>query len=273
MPILEQGCRTCSCTRINAEVFRTQAVFLGTREECSAWIDCDVHTLEVLDGGWEIQRSSDESSCGAGRLDAFRGTVAHFEAGAVIRDLQGIPEPVRELLRECIRGIVQAETYLTEERGYASPEEQDDEFIRLYGTGCRFYAHPDDKSLPWSVYIGKYRRVEGLFHRYKSYTVDRQLDGLARISGTFCDSFHEIYLEVAVNPADGLIRSAIAQFLRAPGSPCFYCEKHAEALSGKQVTLSKRELGALLGGDEGCSHLVDLAGEMFAAAGRIVTES
>lgn len=273
MAIWEQGMRTCSCTRIGKDVLQIRSVFLSTKEECSAWMDCDVHSFQVLDGGWEIQRTMGEIPCASGNLDVFCGTEAHFEAGLVIRDLPGVPEPIKELLRECVRGIVQAESYLTEERGYASPEEQDAEFTRLYGKGCRFYAYPDAADVPWSVFIGSYRRKEGLFHRYKSYVVSGQEKGIFQVSGTFCDSFHEIHLEFAVNSEEGCIQEARAEFLRAPGRPCFDCAGHAEKLSGMQASISKRELGALLGGAEGCSHLVDLAGEIFGVVDRLIGKS
>ncbi|MDL2275053.1 DUF2889 domain-containing protein [Desulfosarcina sp. OttesenSCG-928-G10] len=273
MTVVEQGCRTCDCTRISKTTLRIRSVFLSTQEEGSAWMDCDVHTFKVLDGGWEIQRTVDETPCGAGNLDAFCGTIAYFEAGAVIRDLPGVPEPARELLRECVRGIIQAESYLTTERGYGSLGGYDAAFARMYANQCRFYAYPDDTSPPWSVYIGSYRRTEGLFHRRKAYVIDRQTDDCMRVSGTFCDSFHEIHMDLALSPTGGQIQTATAQFLRSPGPPCSYCVRHAATLPGKSVaTLSKRELGALLGGAEGCAHMVDIAGEMVAAAGRIVAE-
>ncbi|MCR4400755.1 MAG: hypothetical protein NUV35_07820, partial [Syntrophomonadaceae bacterium] len=213
------------------------------------WLVAEIPTLHVEEAGWEVNRSPDDAP---GRYDApqLTGCVAYLDAGPVLRRLLGEPQQAmgRELLSECIRGIVQAETFFIRERGFESGDAYDAFWDRMYAGSCRYYSHPEQVERPWSEYVGSAPRGLNLYNR--SITTSGRLDddGRFMVAGAFVDTFHELGVRVIMDRAGRVARAAGA-FVRAPDRICFTTVEHLAALTGRDFpSLTKKELGIMAGG-------------------------
>lgn len=98
-----------------------------------------------------------------------------------------------------------------------------------------------------------------IFNRFKNSQVELIDDNTLKVISTMCDSYHEIIVTLKVNISDANIIEASAQFLRQPNLMCKETAKFIEKLVG--VSLGKgitKNAIALIGGNSGCTHIVDL---------------
>lgn len=101
-----------------------------------------------------------------------------------------------------------------------------------------------------------------LFNR--SITVNVQTDDhkLARVSGVFLDSHHELCLNLTVDLENATVTTATAELRRTPHPDCGEVEKQVQQLVGFKLTHGvRKKIQAAVGQEAGCTHLSDLTME------------
>lgn len=230
--------------------------------EAVAWINVDVKTLQISRAGWALYRSP-EHAAGIFDLPQLNGVEAYITGGPALKKRLGAPEQEipRELIAECFRGVLQAETFFFMERGFQSAKQYDD-FCEQNSIGaCRYYSHLEQTEKQWTEWVETTERSYNLFNRSKTVDLQQQQSDL-QITACFMDSFHHLSILIVVNK-DGVIQKAQADFITAPDKICFQNSEHLAKFIGiKLSTLTKKDIAVLAGGAEGCNHLVDLIYEV-----------
>jgi len=239
-----------------------ECTLLSNDNEAVAWIDASVQTLKICRAGWANYRSP-ANEAGIFNLPELIGTEAYITGGPALKKVLGTPglEIPYELIGECFRGVLQAETFFFMERGFQSAKQYDD-FCEQNSLGaCRFYSHLDLTEKQWMEWVDTTERSYNLFNRSKTVTIEQQ-QANRTITASFMDSFHHlgIHLEIDQN---GSVLSAHGNFINAPDPICYKNHEHLDKLIGMNPgQMSKKEIAVLAGGAEGCNHLVDLIYEI-----------
>lgn len=193
------------------------------------------------------------------KIPALVGKEAYLGAGNALKGaLAGQSELVSDLFKETVKGIIQAETFLYSERGFASAAEYDEHWNRIYFESCRYYSNLDRVTCQWDEHVGPAgRNRKGLlFVRAKTYSLCGSDDGKYTVTGIFKDSFHEMS---AVLNFNGLMAECGGDIVRVPDAVCKEAAVYLPLLAGTDpITVTKKELALLLGGGQGCVHLQDL---------------
>ncbi len=93
------------------------------------------------------------------------------------------------------------------------------------------------------------------FKRDISYRVFRREDTIV-LTATMKDVFHDIFLEICVNPEDMRICSALVNFLKQPTDFCQQIDRAMTELVGTVIGKGlNRKLTDLFGGGEGCGNI------------------
>ncbi len=192
-------------------------------------------------------------------VEGLSGIKAYF---GVKRELKQAFEKMNEplaapLFAETIRGIIQAETYLLRERGFASIDDYSDYWQRMYRGSCRYYSNLDRADSSWGDYAGDVSRQGYVFLRFKTYFLYLTAPDQYLVIGSINDTFHE--MNVSLTISRGRVLEAKGNMLRVPHDICCESTEFFAALAGTEIApLSKKSISALLGGTQGCVHLVDM---------------
>lgn len=260
----------CSIARISENELLAQCVVLSTNQEAAAWISAGVDSFIIKDAGWARYRSP-EGAVPYTELPELSGIEAYLKAGPEIKKaLAGkVPEVARELLNECVRGIVQAETFLIKERGFSDEAAYTEFWDVMYINSCYHFSHLAEREVLWMDYVGYSERSFNLFNRVHNVTIHQEKDNSYYIPATFIDSFHELGIRLWV-AGDGLITKAEADFTRCPDITCTRITNNIKKLIGMKLPgQSKKDLAALVGGPQGCSHMADIVFSASQALGNI----
>ena len=247
-----------SVNRLDAGRLVAQCLLVSTGYEAVATIEAATDSFVIRQADWKVYRSPKAVLNGGGLATALVGTEAYLGAGAALRAVAETAGPLpKELLAECVKGIIQAETYLFSERGFASSDAYEAYWKTRYLNSCRLYSNLERVTHSWYKHVATRDWGDSLFNRFKTAVVKRREDDSLLVSGGFIDSFHE--LAAALTVADGVVTDCAGGFLRAPDPVCRENEAHFAALTGRQLdSLTTREIGGVAGGAAGCSHLADL---------------
>ncbi|MEQ8174200.1 MAG: DUF2889 domain-containing protein [Syntrophomonadaceae bacterium] len=245
--------------RISEQELKAECVVLSTNRESRGWLITDVQGLKISQAGWADYRKAG-GSARSGNIPKLIGVEAFLDAGPHLK--RALPsreqEPIRDLISECIRGLVQAETFFFRERGYLSAAQYDSYWEEMYLNGCYYYSHLDEVEKPWLDYVGYTQRSANLFNRVHSLVIHREPNGCYSLNASFIDSFHELGVRLGMD-TDGIILLSEASYNRAPDKICWYNTRHLKKLLGlRLLDLSKKDLASLAGGAQGCNHLVDI---------------
>jgi hypothetical protein len=224
----------------------------------------------VKTADWEIYRSPASKLNGGDQATPLIGAEAYLGAAAALKAVgQAAGRLPQAILAECVKGIIQAETYLFTERGFASAKEYEDSWQDSYAGSCRLYTNAHRKTVKWHEHVADRKWGNRLFTRFKTAALCQAAAGVI-VNGAFSDSFHE--LGISFNMKEGIILDCTGGFVRAPDPICCENRDHLGVLNGLAVEqLTKRELGKYCGGSEGCSHLVDLLGHMITTIKQVDT--
>lgn len=235
-----------------------QSTLLSTGYEAVARIKAATADYMIKEARWDVYRSPEGRQNGGRDVAALQGVEAYFQAGAALRAVGKTEGDLpRDMLAESVRGIIQAETYLVEDRGFPSTEDYEAFWKENFGNSCRLYSNPALISQTWYEYIADRKWGDVLFNRSKTAIVRQQEGTTLYASGGFSDSFHELGVKLTLQ--EGLVTLCSGEFLRAPDPICRENMTHLAQLKGKAVTsLTKQEIGMVAGGSQGCHHLVDL---------------
>ncbi|NLV15752.1 MAG: DUF2889 domain-containing protein [Syntrophomonadaceae bacterium] len=248
-----------------------QSVYLSTSIEAIGMVRADVSSFMINGAEWEIYRSPDNLLNELADVPELKGTEAFLNVGQALRDVigdrgGGLP---RELLAECIRGLIQAETFVYQERGYSSPEAYDNYWEELSADYCRYFTNLDKVEKHWRDHVGPFERGRSLYNRCKKSEVWVGQDGRISSGGSFIDSYHELCVQIRID-SRGVIEECQGNFLRAPDRICFENADNLNIMIGQNLAdLSKRQIGGDLGGPQGCFHLVDLVYDIGQAVNEV----
>ncbi|MFZ5650695.1 MAG: DUF2889 domain-containing protein [Bacillota bacterium] len=252
------------------ETLSARTCFLSSGIECAATLTTDIGTFSIQRALWEVYRGPDGASCA--EIDGLKGVEAYFRSGELLRDavLKKYGQKAHSLVSEAVRGIIQAETFLTCERGYESAESYDRYWSNMYINTCRYYSNLDRVTSRWSDHISGQERFNGsLYNKFKAVSVSDCGDTY-HVGASLSDSFHEVGMNITLDKYTRAVLSANCRLLRAPDAVCFESGGYSQKLVGvKPGSLSKRDVAGLLGGGQGCVHIIDLCHDVFTVLGRL----
>jgi len=240
-----------------------ETTYCGSDKELAARMIVDPDTFTVHRAWWEIYRAPGYDSPHRFEIKALEGMKAYFGCGKDLNNAlepQGISE-ARDLFAEGVRGVVQAETFLWQYRGFSDAKEYENYWYELFDSGCRYYSNTDRVSRSWYEHVGYSERNGALFNRFKNQAL--YLDqNTWLLKGHFVDSFHSVALEMELEKNSDKVLKAKGEILRAPDRVCMEAASFATNLEQKQLLdMSKKEIAQILGSENGCVHLIDLAAD------------
>lgn len=99
-----------------------------------------------------------------------------------------------------------------------------------------------------------------VFTRTKHITCDTTADNILETRSGLLDTVHEIELLITTDIAKREIIKASALIIRAPYLICAEAARRAEDLAGLKIDQNRisSRIVELVGGPEGCAHLIDL---------------
>jgi hypothetical protein len=250
-----------SNTRISqSDKIVAEAVLLSSDTEMVARLVAAADTFLIEQAKWEILRQGAAYAPQSATVPALLGVEAYFGIAPAL--LRAFPDKSldvqRDLFVECIKAILQSETYLYTKRGFIDGQAYQDNWDISHPNSCRYYSHLDIVENRWLDHIGLEPRASNIFHRHKNIAVWQISPEIIQATGSFLDSFHEIGVAIACEKT-GRIVSFEGKFLRAPDKLCFGTATLGENLVGKNVReLSRGEMNRCVGGAEGCAHLLDI---------------
>lgn len=246
--------------RENEQYLMAETSYLDSRIERRAVMRVETHSLKIVEAWLERLGRPGDMLEKREYIEGLKGVPAYLGSGSQLKKgMQDIEDELeRSLFNECVIGIVQAETFLFNERGYSSADEYSKSWEEFYAGSCRYYSNLDKIKLSWGDYIGPTGRKLNLFNRSKSQQLMRDDKGYLIINGSLIDSFHQVSSYLVLDQ-DMKVISAHGQLLRAPDKVCFDAATAMNNLIGKRLYgTSKKELANLLGAGQGCVHLIDL---------------
>ncbi|MDT8903271.1 DUF2889 domain-containing protein [Anaeroselena agilis] len=248
-----------------------RSTLLATGWEATASINAATATFIISDASWIVCRSPGAAHNGSRAVPALAGVAAGLGSGpalrAAAREEGDVPY---RLLVECVKGIIQSETYLFGERGFSDAETFEKSWKENYTGSCRRYSDRSYEGRSWYEHVANRAWSDLLFTRAKTAVVTEHTDGSADIAGSFTDSYHELDSRLSV--VGGVITAAQGAFLRAPDKICAESAAAVASLSGTPLaSLGREEVVRRVGGHLGCVHMADLITHMlqtFADTGR-----
>ncbi|HUW63274.1 MAG TPA: DUF2889 domain-containing protein [Spirochaetia bacterium] len=252
----------CMVTRPEKNLVQARTTYLTITMEAMASLDLDPGTLEIRKARWDIFRQEKERPVSR-PVPALHGLTAYFGSGpAMKKALTGLHPVAGGLFAETVRGIIQAETFLIAERNFACLEDYDEYWRENYRDSCRYYSNLDRVKADWACHVADQERTDVLFNRFKSAVWHRLPEDDFLISAAMADSFHNVGLTIRTTPGFTVVE-ARGRVRRAPDTVCKEAGSTVAGLAGTDLTKTdKRNIAAIMGGAQGCVHLIDLAGDV-----------
>ncbi len=251
--------------KTGADELVAQSTLLATGWEATATIRAAAATFAIAAARWDICRSPGGTQNGGRAVPALRGVEACLGSGPALRAAAGGEGDIPySLLAECVKGIIQAETYLFRERGFPDAATYEKSWKENYTGSCRRYSGSGYTGRDWYEHIADRAWSDLLFTRAKTAAITAAGDGTLTVAGSFVDSFHELGASLALR--DGAVTAATGGFLRAPDDICPGSTAALSRLVGTPLAaLDRKSITTRLGGPQGCVHLVDLVTHMLHA--------
>ncbi len=243
----------------------SKCVILDTTWEGEGIMALKLPSFEIQNAQWEIRYKGTSCYTHKEVLTDLIGCSGYIQGKKELKKLRSKKdgEKIKYTFEQCINGIIQGETFVYQERGFASQESYNDYWDILEENGCRMYsnAHPDD--LPWMTYAGPIDREQNLFNRFKRVNFVPSGEHL-HVNASFSDSYHELQLQLTLGKKDLEVLHCHLDFIRAPGHACFDNHVHCEKLVGSSLAkMTKRDLVQIFGGAQGCYHVVDIMLDVY----------
>lgn len=264
MAIIGQRNTFCTIDREKDQVF-AKAIILSKEFEASAWLAVGVSDYLIREAEWEISKAPSHIPLGKGTAADAIGIPANTGIGRALIHLTEANGGmlIKSLIFECVKGLMQAETYLFRERGYPDEAAYEAYWMDKESNGCMFYTHPQQDTSGWFEHVGPYLRTGNLFNRCKSYQLSIHGTDLT-LQGTFHDSYHEMAGEIRFDQETGTIAECSLSMFRAPGTSCLLTTAHSQSFVGQNIyALTRKQVVSQVGGANGCYHLTDLLADML----------
>ncbi|MDO9535504.1 MAG: DUF2889 domain-containing protein [Bacillota bacterium] len=250
-----------SSVRLEDKNLLSEVTYCGTDREVCARLIVDPKTFAVISAVWERYRTPEKAGYESVVLPQLDGMVAYLGCGGALREgLAPLHDSyATSFFAETVRGIVQAETFLVEERGYLSAQAYEEYWNKIYHNSCRYYSNLDRVSSGWYEHVGYHIRDGCLFNRMKSQSLYLKEDSYL-LNGHINDSFHGVALELELEKDSRRVRRAEGHLWRAPDPVCKESAALIKELEGiNLIGFSKKDIAGFLGNGSGCVHFIDLA--------------
>lgn len=237
--------------------------YMDNHIERRAGMEVEMSSLKII-GAWltRLGRAGNMAEETV-HVDSLKGVEAYLGSGRQMKAaLQNAGDELeRSLFNDCVIGVVQAETFFFDQRGYPDAEAYNDFWEKAYAGSCRYYSNLELVQSSWADFIGGSPRQADLFSRSKSQQLIKNQQGNQIIAGSLVDTFHQMASWLEFDAA-GKVRGASGQVLRAPDQVCRLAADLTENLVGLSLSgKSKKEVAELMGAGQGCIHLIDLVWE------------
>ena len=234
-----------------------ETVLISTGYEATGTAIADAGSFSIQDGLWHVYRSPGSAYNSSNQAAELIGVEASLSSGPALRAVEAVHGSLpRQLMAECIQGIIQSETYLYRYRGFATMKEYEHYWNTQNAGICWLYSNMGRKTVAWSEHTKDRHPGDCLFNRSKNVIVCGT-EGEYGVEGVFIDSFHE--LRVSFTTARGIITKASGSFQRSPDPVCREAADLVSRLENTDLAaLSRQRIGQLVGGSQGCAHLADL---------------
>jgi hypothetical protein len=251
-------------SRIGKEVLKAECIEISSEQERSAWIVTDIQSLKIRAAGWADYRSPDGMETRQ-NIPELTGMEVSINSGPRLKKNSKYIEPqIYELISECIRGIIMSEVYFYRERGFSVADDYLGYWNQMNANTCRrFSRRPDEiDDKRWMNYVRNTNRSHNLFTRVHNVTFHEIDDDNHLALATFIDSFHELGIRMVLS-SDGIVKKAHGVYRRTPFKVCKENRSYIDKLIGACLFgKAKKDLAALTGGSEGCTHMVDLLNDV-----------
>lgn len=246
----------------DTKLVKAKTTYIDTYRGAVANLVVDVNSFIIKEAFWEEMRSSENINLSTKRVTPLIGSEAYHSSGSALKEAAVfLQDPLAvSLFSETIKGMIQAQNFLLEERGYASLEEYTDQRIKeLVGT-CRYFSNLDRVNKRWYDDVVDSKRVDTVFARFKTQSLFGLGDDQYLLLGNLSDPLHEVNARIKLDQftvleADGVL-------LRAPDMVCKEAAGLLNNLRGVNIQgLTKKEVASILGKGQGCVHLIDLAND------------
>lgn len=244
------------------QLLKAKTSYVDTYREAAAHLFVDVNTFIIQEALWEEQRSSQPITARSLHVTPLCGSEAYFGSGPVLKEAAVfLKDPLAiALFSETVKGIIEAETFLLNERGFTSEHDYEDKWRDFYSGSCRYASNLDSVTKTWYEYVGESQRAGNLFVRFKTQSLYNLGENRCLLTGNLSDSFHEVNVrlkldEFIVTEADGIL-------LRSPDLVCREAAALLANLQGVDLRgIAKKDLASLLGKGQGCVHVIDLVSD------------
>ena len=250
-------------TMINLDTAKNlmgRTTFLSTDIECSFQMKLDPKTFIIKNAFWEIYRGPEKPI--SLEIKELTGIEAYLGCGKALRQaiLPTYGDMVLTLALDTVRGIIQSESFLIQERGFSHPQEYVNYWEKAYANSCRHFSNLNqtDSLKTWVDQLSNHKRYDTLYNRFKSVLITGDTQNI-RADASLSDSFHEVGLTMGADRVSTAISSVDCRLLRAPYDICFEAQSFSENLLGYNLKeLSKKKTAEILMGNQGCVHIIDL---------------
>ena len=253
------------CTEVRRSsngLLNAKTSYVETYREAVAHLIVDVNSFVIQEALWEEQRSSKPIAARLLQVTPLCGSEAYFSSGPALKEAAAfLDDPLAvALFSETIKGIIQGETFLLNERGFTSEQDYEHKWRDFYSGSCRFFSNLDRVTKTWFDHVGESQREGNLFVRFKTQSLYALGENRYLLTGNLSDSFHEVNVRLKldrfiVEEADGIL-------LRAPDLVCREAAALLANLHGIDLRrIPKKELASILGKGQGCVHVIDLVSD------------
>lgn len=264
-----------SVYRQDGQFITAQTMYADSDSELAVNLLVSTDKLEIQDAYLETYGSPGDTGEQRQTIDSLKGVQAYLGQGKALQGaIKGLGEEMaRSLINETVISIVQAETFLLLERGYADKEDYNRAWKHFYAGKCRYYSNQERISLSWMDYIGDKGRGNRLFDRFKSQHLYRDDSGAFLITGNLRDSFHHMSSWLEVEDREYRVKRAEGKLLQVPDNVCRESAAGLQSLCGRVLPgMSKHELADHMWAGQGCVHLIDLVYDSAETLQRYLTQ-
>jgi len=241
---------------------KAKTSYVDTYREAVAHLLVDIHSFIIKEALWEEQRSSKPINARTRQVTPLHGSEAYFSSGPALKAAAAflMDSLAFALFSETIKGIIQAETFLLDERGFASEDDYENKWKNFNLGSCRYYSNLDRTTQGWYDHVGESKRNGNLFVRFKTQSLFELGKSQFLLTGNLSDSFHEVNVRLKLNKFT--VEEADGVLLRSPDLLCREAAALLSNLHGIDLQgIAKKELAGILGKGQGCVHLIDLVSD------------
>lgn len=250
---------------VNIGQLQAETIYCGTNCEVGARMLVDPISFKIIEATWDTYSLPVTTT----DIPGLRGVDAYFDSGPAINEAVNMGPLSRALFKETVRGVIQTETFLLEERGYASSADYNKHWDKFYLNTCRYYSNLDRVTKVWDY--SDYTRTYVLFNRFAAQSVYTLPGGGYRVIATFNDSYHELGVELEMDENLHITMSE-GIFLRAPDVVCMEANIFLQKLVGFDANNPlKKQVAIILGQGDGCVHLIDTVYDALVAVNLTVS--